>query len=598
MKKFNAIRVALLITFMLFSVNIVFAEIGIKQIDINSIQPLIKNTDVSFNVQLFNDLNETGTATLKATSTGIILYEETINFEESTDFNENVLWQNMTLNTNKGLHSVLFELTSISLSDTNSSNNSFTKTVEFFDGKNIVLSNIQVSTTSPTPNQEISMTTSIQNNGDIEISNSFQTCFYYDNALQSCQNTASLGIQETKTLSFTFTTPNDFAGTHEIKFFADKDNEITEINEEDNNGLIQLTTIPLPDLFIDSSDISISSAIAGEPITFQATIRNIGSLIANNALIKVYHTSSQPEYLLHSETIPSLASNSQQTITFVYTPAIEGYDIIIIKLDPENQIEEGNENNNYAEKAFTVSTEDTNEISPTSYTLFFEISSECIALISNSDRLISKGIIEDGNGFSFSFELIDGLGKTIVSTQAKDGWQTVLPGRTIKVLSVTKFTANLLMIYQKQNSVLYTTCTKNVSDAITEAESFKENFRNCQTTLNETETKYNIELTTKTSLQSQVNNLNEAVSLCNNEKSTLSTNLSLKEDSCQEKISLMMANQDSQCKSLLQLEKDKTEAETIRANKAEDERNLWMILFFLPFGIVGIILLYLSQRRK
>jgi predicted transcriptional regulator len=103
-----------------------------------------------------------------------------------------------------------------------------------------------------------------------------------------------------------------------------------------------ITDIFKPDLAIIEFEISKSRAKPGENITVRVIIKNLGNCPARN--IKVRFLVSNQSY--EEIEILLLARGATEEITFYWSSNSIGYYILSVRVDPDNEIKEINENNN------------------------------------------------------------------------------------------------------------------------------------------------------------------------------------------------------------------------------------------------------------
>ncbi len=132
-------------------------------------------------------------------------------------------------------------------------------------------------------------------------------------------------------------------GTHNIYVVIDPLNSISELDETNN---IAYNTISIsPDLSVSPTDITFSNnnPLVGEQITIYATIHNQGGTSAENILVHFYCNEIQ----IGSQTISLLDANDYATVSIDWT-ATTLYNNITVIIDPSNKIAEWNEENNIA----------------------------------------------------------------------------------------------------------------------------------------------------------------------------------------------------------------------------------------------------------
>lgn len=124
-----------------------------------------------------------------------------------------------------------------------------------------------------------------------------------------------------------------------------------------NKTSISVTEKPLPDLAIDTEDITFthaySSPVADEDVNITVTVHNYG--LANCLGITVYFYDGPPngENLVGSDSITQISMGGTDICSVMWS-AINGTHEFWIVVDPENNIEESFEDNNNASKTIFV----------------------------------------------------------------------------------------------------------------------------------------------------------------------------------------------------------------------------------------------------
>ena len=150
---------------------------------------------------------------------------------------------------------------------------------------------------------------------------------------------------ENKTIFTNLTITN---ANHEIFVKIDPLNNIPEINETNNIASKSLSV--LPDLTLYNADITFSNdnPFVGDNISINATIHNIGNLLASN--ITVYFYEGNPDdngTLIGNTTLNSVIPEGIGTASIIWT-AHEGNHNIFVVIDPLDSVMEINESNNEA----------------------------------------------------------------------------------------------------------------------------------------------------------------------------------------------------------------------------------------------------------
>jgi len=172
---------------------------------------------------------------------------------------------------------------------------------------------------------------------------------------------ASAAVSELVTIP-AGTTP----GTYYVLFYADADAQVTETNEINNVGSIQLTVTSSagsPDLVVLSPATTPTSVNAGSTTSASCTVQNTGTAVAAASSLK-YYLSADNAYAtgdtyLATSAVASLAVNATAAANGVLTiPATTaaGTWYILFIADADAQVAESNEANNVGSVAITVTT--------------------------------------------------------------------------------------------------------------------------------------------------------------------------------------------------------------------------------------------------
>ena len=150
-----------------------------------------------------------------------------------------------------------------------------------------------------------------------------------------------------------FNTSNLSAGTHTITLMV---NDSADLIDTDSVEIL----INAPDLTLNSSDIIFSNPnpAAGEIITINATIRNIGLINATNVTVLFFD--GIPEFEISNVTINVIRAGENETVNVTWnTLGKMGKHSIPVMIDPDDATEEMNETNNRASKSILVNEEQT-----------------------------------------------------------------------------------------------------------------------------------------------------------------------------------------------------------------------------------------------
>ncbi|MEM3703338.1 MAG: CARDB domain-containing protein [Candidatus Bathyarchaeia archaeon] len=122
-------------------------------------------------------------------------------------------------------------------------------------------------------------------------------------------------------------------------------------NERVELGL-NVTQVEGIDLTISLSDISFSppDPVEGQHVSITATIHNIGTQDATNALVAFY----DGDKLIGNGTIDTVTAGGASSLSLLWDATPWGWHTIKVVIDPENTITEVNENNNQASRGIYV----------------------------------------------------------------------------------------------------------------------------------------------------------------------------------------------------------------------------------------------------
>ncbi|MCD6219050.1 hypothetical protein J7K43_01525, partial [Candidatus Calescamantes bacterium] len=144
-------------------------------------------------------------------------------------------------------------------------------------------------------------------------------------------------------------------GEKEIIVSVDPENTLNEWEEDNNSASQRLWVRNLPDLQIDQTDITFSPLfpLGDEEFQIICTIHNRGESSSENVVVAFYYLQNNQPVEIGRTTISriSLGEEKQTQITAVLP---YGSYEILVKIDPENSIQESNGENNSATKMLTM----------------------------------------------------------------------------------------------------------------------------------------------------------------------------------------------------------------------------------------------------
>lgn len=176
---------------------------------------------------------------------------------------------------------------------------------------------------------------------------------------------SALTAGSTASVSEVLTIPSGTAiGTYYIVFFADADGSVTEGNEANNTGYVQISVTSAagsPDLIVQNPAATPTSILAGSTTSASCTVYNQGTAIAVASNLKYYlstdNTYSSGDTYLATSTVASLAASGSAAVNASLTiPSTTGAGTyyVIFLADADGAVIESNETNNTGSVAITV----------------------------------------------------------------------------------------------------------------------------------------------------------------------------------------------------------------------------------------------------
>ena len=139
------------------------------------------------------------------------------------------------------------------------------------------------------------------------------------------------------------------SGEYAVKIMVDSKEAIPEVNE--GNNIVQTTMNVQPgllgsghrDVAVMSITLSKSPCMQGEPVTIEATVKNIGQDILHGVLCTI-RTENRPPFFV--KVLPIIDPGEEIKLTKTLPALIAGEHKIIVTLDGKNIIKEEDEENN------------------------------------------------------------------------------------------------------------------------------------------------------------------------------------------------------------------------------------------------------------
>jgi hypothetical protein len=292
----------------------------------------------------------------------------------------------------------------------------------------------------------------------------------YDNGILKFAMQDLFDANQIKNYSIIWTP--EMLGTHNIDFNA----TAADGNSAATSQSVEVIQYSEVDLILDNNSISIDENIVlNKSFTGRVTISNKGSVDANRALIRVYHGVESLTNIIYSAYL-TIPKQSQGLISFSYTPKVTGMDLIIAKIDPENELVESNEMNNRAEKIFEVKPAEESGVVPSPLQLTLQSQQkECVIILSNNDKFFFTEIALDENtqDYYVKFSFTDVFGTELLSTKGFAGNEFLLPSRTVRIVSVSGLIGYIIIAFSYPVSIITSTCQADVSDIIGKLNSCK-----------------------------------------------------------------------------------------------------------------------------
>jgi Tol biopolymer transport system component/subtilase family serine protease/fibronectin type 3 domain-containing protein len=208
--------------------------------------------------------------------------------------------------------------------------------------------------------QDLTITALVENNGEVDLSdvvvNFHQNEFQGTPRLIGSQTLAFLNAGQALPVDITWA-DIDIFGDRLITVTLDPGNLITEIDEDDNSAFVVLDIQSLPDLFIDNGSVVFvpNAPKTGELVTVNVSLANIGQQTAEDVAVRL-EINGNP---IATQTIAKVDGESIENVSFGFDST--GYDMtntVTVRLDPDGQIVELNENNNSLTKTLILQNAD------------------------------------------------------------------------------------------------------------------------------------------------------------------------------------------------------------------------------------------------
>ncbi|ACM19176.1 CARDB domain repeat-containing isoprenoid cyclase, putative [Geotalea daltonii FRC-32] len=202
----------------------------------------------------------------------------------------------------------------------------------------------------------VTITARIGNGGAKAIDPGVKTSFYDGDPanggalIGTAITTKTLNPGDFEDMSIVWNAPRE--RNHTIYVAADPDNTVAECDKANNTAFMATyVTNGQPDLSIAAEDVVTHSAIYEGSLTdIWVTVRNSGTLLAENILLRLYNGNpASGGTMVGERTIPSIAAGGAATLTINWnTLGAKGANYLYAVVDPTGTINESNEGSNTA----------------------------------------------------------------------------------------------------------------------------------------------------------------------------------------------------------------------------------------------------------
>ena len=244
------------------------------------------------------------------------------------------------------------------IAESNKNNNLATATITISETQrpDFVVTNLVFSKATPLPGEDLTITATVKNNGNaaapaskllLTIGNPF-----VDGALLIAE--VDVPTLESGASSDVSTTTKFNSGSYNIYAYADSQQIIEELSEDNNSFNKSLSTSPLADLLVDASTISFSTTDLdnGNMISISCRVDNLGGASAENFKVDFAEKVNGEFLLIDTVTIASLASGTSTDVKVNWLAKTGEHEVVVI-IDNENKVQEQNKENNTATKQGT-----------------------------------------------------------------------------------------------------------------------------------------------------------------------------------------------------------------------------------------------------
>lgn len=582
--------------------NSVFSS-SVEIVDYNYHKPIIAVdvNRVQFNITVKELFGLDHDVDLNLYVDGILVDYLAFSIDANQILYESLYWYDDNLQIEKGQYNIVLEI----VVDSNfMDTNKVDFNVEVLAGRNLSIYSMNTNKVEFNPGDWVYVQSLVTNSGDSLVTD-FNMCYLLNDDYIDCREVISLspGIYEHYDINIKLP---DERRVNIIKLIVDTNNSLNETNETDNNRVIVASTVSGVDLAVFADDITWSGdIIEGEDKEFKITVRNVGDEDAKVVDVVIWVGFGDIEHgnIVYANTFPIIKAKESKNITVVYSPPAEGYDVINVLIDKDDKIIERDKLNNKASKGFRISKPEPEEFE--AHTITLEIAKKCVTLLTNGDRILSEGITETEGGWAVKLKLVDKEGRTMIEGMFLAGQERIVPGRTMRVLSVDSTLAQVLLIYQSSTGIIYNTCFVDLETLSSEKATLEEKYNECLGKLKAKEAELTSILNQRTNTEERLTSCQKELSTCQENKSTLDTKLTALSAGCDIRISEAEKEVENQWKekySILETTKDQQlEEKDAMIKSLEKEkfiRNIIIALVLFAFSAWIFYEKYLSKQWK
>ena len=202
----------------------------------------------------------------------------------------------------------------------------------------------------------------------------------------------------------------DVRGSLGLYVVADAGANVDESNEDDNRAFRPFSAVGLPDLVLTAADVVLVPGYprAGEPVTIQATVRNLGGRPSPSATaLAVAEGDPAARVAIGTLSVPPLDPGAFVRLSFSWTPAAPpGARPLVLVLDPDDVVAEQDEGNNRVERSVVAQDADLFLTEPVfspdgdgvkdETTLAWRATGRVRVVVSNTRGEVTRTLVEDG----------------------------------------------------------------------------------------------------------------------------------------------------------------------------------------------------------